>query len=479
MKHLNGKFYMYYVAPNTPQGGSAIGVATSASPAGPWTDSGAPVVPVGNNPYNNAPGRATIDPDVIADSTGQLYISYGSFNGGISIRKLSADGLTSDPASQQQIAVDNYFEGGSFFKHGGYFYLFLSTANCCDGPLSGYSVRVGRATSPLGPFLDQNGASLNTFDPGGYVAIAPNGNRWVSPGGNVVFSDNAGQDYMLYHAIDQTSPYFDGNPGYTRRPALIDPIVWTNGWPDVRGGLWASAKPQPAPAAQPGEVNTYIPTVADTFDEPGQKIDALSDEFNSTKLSSQWHFIHPNANNAYILTGSAYQVTTNGADENSNPTAVSILGEPVPATGDWLVETKVTSSVPFDSSCCFNFAQPALFIYLNDGNSIKLDFYPDFDIRATEFGKQINPVPANYPTYDHQNVGQAGATMWLRIAKHSDGDSGELYTAYTSPDGVTWTKGGTWQHQLGPGAQIGIAANNAAGFTMSFDYVRVYRIQPK
>ena len=479
VKHLNGEYYLYYVAPNTPAGGSAIGVAISASPAGPWIDSGSPVVPVENNPYNGAPDRAVIDPDVIADDSGQLYISYGSFNGGISIRKLSADGLTSDPSSEQQIAIDNYFEGGSFFKHGEYYYLFLSTSTCCDGPLSGYSVRVGRATSPVGPFVDQWGASLNAFDPGGDVAIAPNGNRWIGPGGNVVFTDDAGQDYMLYHAVDLNAPYFDGYPGDTRRPALIDPIVWVNGWPEVRGGLWASANTQPAPAAQPDERNNYVPTASNTFDEPGQEIVSLSDEFNSTTLSSQWHYIHPSADNSYVLTGSAYQVATSGADENSDPTAVSILGESVPTSGDWLVETKVTSNVPFNNSCCFNFAQPALFIYLNDQNSIKLDFFPDFDTRQTEFGKQIGPVPADYPTYDHQNIGQAGQTMWLRIARHGNGDQGELYTAYTSPDGQNWTKGGTWQHQLGSSAQIGIAANNAAGFTMSFDYVRVYRLEEK
>jgi len=57
------------------------------------------------------------------------------------------------------------------------------------------------------------------------------------------------------------------------------------------------------------------------------------------------------------------------------------------------------------------------------------------------------------------------------------GDAGELYTGYTSNDGYTWARGTTWQHQLGPGAQIGISAENAPGFTMSFDYLRVYRLK--
>jgi len=344
VKYFNNQYYLYYTAPNTPSGYSAIGVATSASPAGPWTDSGAPVVGPENNPYNGAPGRAVIDADVIEDDSGQRYISYGSFNGGISIRTLSADGLTSDPSSEQQIAIDNYYEGANFFKHNRQYYLFVSSSTCCDGPLSGYSVRVGRASSPLGPFLDQEGVSLNTFAPGGTISIAPNGNRWVGPGGNVVFTDDSGQDYMLYHAIDQTAPYFDGFPGATRRPPLIDPIVWVNGWPQVRGGAWASAKPQPAPSAQLGEPNAYVPAVDEDFAQPGEEIAALSDEFNSATLSPQWHFIHPNANNTYALTGSAYQVQTLGPDENSDPQGVSILGEPVPAAGDWMVETKVTTS---------------------------------------------------------------------------------------------------------------------------------------
>jgi len=156
---------------------------------------------------------------------------------------------------------------------------------------------------------------------------------------------------------------------------------------------------------------------------------------------------------------------------------VSILGEAVPATGDWMVETKLTTGVPFDGSCCYNFAQGALLIYGNDGNSVKLDVFPNFETRQTEFAKQVNPVAANYPTYGGAFVGTAGQTTWLRIAKRANGDAGELYTGYTSNDGYTWTRGTTWQHQLGPGAQIGISAENAPGFTMSFDYLRVYRLK--
>ena len=468
LKYFGGLWHLYYVAPSTSAGGAEIGVATSAHLAGPWKDLGRPVIPTAN--------RAVIDPDVVTDDAGQRYISFGSFYGGISILKLSADGFTADLSSKVQIATDNLYEGGAFFQHDGWYYLFASSTNCCNGPLSGYSVDVGRARTPLGPFLDKYGVSMTTPAAGGTKVIAANGNRWIGPGGNVIFTDDSGQDYMLYHAIDVASPYFDGYPGFTRRPALIDAVDWVDGWPTVRNGHWASDRKIPGPVAQPWQSSLRF-NEPKKDDEPGELIAKLSDEFNSPTLSKQWHFIHPQADNSYTLTGSAYQVVTHGPDENGNPNLVSILGETVPTTGDWMVETKLTTSLPFDGSCCYNFAQGALFIYGDDGNSIKLDVFPNFETRQTEFGKQINPVPANYPTYGSAFIGTPGQTTWLRIAKHANGDAGELYTAYTSNDGYNWTRGTTWQHQLGTSAQIGISALNAPGFTMTFDYVRVYRIK--
>lgn len=486
VKFFNGKYYLYYTAPETgyPGGPSAIGVATSAHAGGPWADLGRPVVATEAAPCCANSHRAVIDPDVTQDEAGQRYISFGSFLGGVSLQKLSADGFTADRASEVQIATDNLYEGGAFYKHDGWFYLFVSSAGCCNGPLSGYSVDAGRARSPLGPFLDRNGVALTDSSPGGAKVIAANGNRWVGPGGNVVFKDDAGQDYMLYHAVDIHTPYFDLHPGFTRRPALIDRLDWVDGWPTVRNGQWASEKRVLAPIAQPwqqrdapDEDAAHHEDAAGLPGQPGELIASLSDEFNSPILSKQWHFIHPQADNSYVLTGQAYQVNTHGPDENGNANLVSILGEPVPPGKDWAVETKMTTSVPFGGSCCFNFAQGALFIYGNDGNSIKLDVFPDFETRQTEFGKQVNPVPANYPTYDHAFIGTAAQTTWMRIVRRGNGDKGELYTAYTSTNGYNWTRGTTWQHQLGPGAQIGISALNAPGFTMSFDYVRVYRLE--
>ncbi len=140
---------------DTLKGGSAIGVATSDSPTGPWTHHDAPVVEPHEAPCCANSQRWVFDPMVITDDGGQKYIYYGSYYGGIAVRKLSADGLTSDPASQVQVAVPNRYEGAYVTKHEGYYYLFGSASDCCNGPLTGYSVFVGRSKSPTGPFMDR------------------------------------------------------------------------------------------------------------------------------------------------------------------------------------------------------------------------------------------------------------------------------------------------------------------------------------
>jgi arabinan endo-1,5-alpha-L-arabinosidase len=155
------------------------------------------------------------------------------------------------------------------------------------------------------------------------------------------------------------------------------------------------------------------------------------------------------ANNAYTLTGSSYEVERMGPDENGDPQHVVIQREPAP-NGDYMVEAKLTTGVPFDNSCCYNFAQGPLFIYGDDQNSIKMDVFPDFDTRQTEFGKQMGPVPPNNPIYGNMIVGAAAETTWLRIVKRTGSDGTELYTAYTSTDDEHWTRGGAWQHDLGP-----------------------------
>ena len=472
IKFLNGQYYLYYTASWTdlPGGGSAIGVATSSSPLGPWMDSGAPVVEPHAPDCCINDKRWVFDPDVVKDD-GQLYIFYGSYFGGLSARKLSADGLHSDPASQVKIAIANRYEGTELVQRNGYWYLFASATNCCNGPLTGYSVFAGRSENVLGPYVDRDGVSLLAGRVGGTPVISMNGNRWVGPGHNSVFQDFSGQWWTMYHAADRSDPYFEGAVGFTKRPVLLDAIDWVDGWPTVRGGLWASDDKQPVPAAQPGTQTKYK-TKSPPLDQPAELIPSLSDEFTGA-LGAQWSWVREPASGGYAVTGETFDFNTQAADLFVDSNNASVLLQAAPAE-NYIVETKVRLDLP-PEGCCFNFVQAGLVIYGDDDNFIKLVHVSIWETRQTEFAKEVSPVPAGYPRYGNTVAASPGEWTWLRIVKRSD-KYGEQYTAYTSLDSLNWTRGGTWTHQFGSDAQIGLVSMGGSGFTANFDYVRVYTL---
>ena len=479
VQFFNGQYYLYFTASNTdlPGGGSAIGVAVSSSPLGPWVDSGAPVVEPHPAPCCPDSRRWVFDPDIVTVG-GQKYIFYGSYFGGISARTLTPDGLHSDPASQVQITVANRYEGVEVVQRDGYYYLFVSATDCCRGPLTGYSVFVGRSQNVLGPYIDKQGASMLEGRVGGTPTLSMNGNRWVGTGHQAIFKDFDNQWWTVYHAVDRFDPYFDGAVGFTKRPVLLDPLDWVDGWPTVRGGKWASDERMPAPAAQPGQRTNYHPRPVRP-QVPGRLITQASDEFNSLTLNPRWSWVRPPMTSTYGLTGTTFRFDTQAADLFEGSNNASVLVEDAPRR-DYIVETKVNLNVP-PEGCCFNFVQAGLVIYGNDDNFIKLVNVSIFETRQTEFAKELFPVPAGYPRYGNTVVGPPGEWAYLRIAveRGHDGDAQnreDKYTAYTSRDGVTWVRGGTWTHNL-QDARIGLVSMGGSGFTANFDYVRVYELR--
>ena len=473
IQFFNGQYYLYYTASWTdlPGGGSAIGVATSSTPLGPWIDSGTPVVEPHAPECCPADKRWVFDPDVVQDDGGQRYIFYGSYFGGISVRTLSADGLHSNPASQTQVTIANRYEGTEIVRHDGYWYLFASATDCCRGPLTGYGVFAGRSQNILGPYVDRDGNSLLQGRVGGTPVISMNGNRWVGTGHNSVFRDHSGQWWTVYHAIDRNDPYFAGAVGFTKRPVLMDALDWVDGWPTVRGGLWASDKAQPAPAAQPGTQTNYEPKLFQP-DQPAALLPSLSDEFNGS-LGTQWSWVRPPASDVYSVSTETLDFNTQAADLFEGSNNASILTEPAP-NGNYLVETRVKLNLPAEG-CCFNFVQAGLVIYGNDDNYVKLVHVSIWETRQTEFAKELAPVPAGYPRYGNTVVGAPGEWTYLRIVKRTSSGA-QLYTAYTSTDGLHWVRGGTWTHQLGSNVRIGLVSMGGPGFTANFDYVHMYEL---
>ena len=186
-----------------------------------------------------------IDPCVFYDEEGKLWMSYGSWSGGIYMLELdeetglrdydvtytltgSGNGITVDPYFGKKIAGGYYVSGeASYIEYiNGYYYLFMSygglTAggNANDYNSGGYQMRVFRSQKVDGPYVDSKnasalynkymlnfGASANDNNRGvnifgaygdwGYQAVGKMGER--SQGHNSIIAADDGRTYLVYH----------------------------------------------------------------------------------------------------------------------------------------------------------------------------------------------------------------------------------------------------------------------------------------
>jgi arabinan endo-1,5-alpha-L-arabinosidase len=485
------KYYLFFAvtdtAATTCTTDSAIGVATSDKPTGPWKFSEDMVVGPRKDTSSQDPCAFlwTYDPDVLGDAVGaDSVLYYGSYSGGLFARTLT---LTAEGAAagdkETQVTTGNRYEGANVVSRDGHYYLFVSATNCCNGALTGYSVFAGRSTNPLGPFVDREGHSLLDTQVGGTPVISMNGNRWMGPGHNTVFQDAAGQWWTVYHAVDRSDPFFKRATGFTKRPALLDPLDWVDGWPTVRGGAWASDGKMPAPAAREGHTSRYRPKLAQPH-LPRELIAASSDSFDGKALSASWTWVRPPDAPTHAVADGMLRFPVQKADLFRDTNTASLLTRAAPK-GDYLIETKVRLDVP-DAGCCFNHAQAGLVLYGDDDNYIKLMNTSMWETRQTEFSKELAPVPAGWGRYGNTVIGPPSEDWtYLRIAverltgeaRRAAGGDTTAYTAYTSQNGTDWVRGATWTHALPRPRIVLVAMGGGGDFTAEFDYVRVYALR--
>jgi arabinan endo-1,5-alpha-L-arabinosidase len=500
-----GRYLLYVTVTETtlPGGGSAIGVATSDGPLGPWTWADDPVVEPHAPDCCPADRRWVFDPEVLQTRDGRAFIYYGSYFGGISVRRLSDDLLHADPASQRNVAIANKYEGAEVVERNGWYYLFVSATDCCRGPLSGYAVFVGRSERPTGPFRDRSGVSLNDNevpeDPtdgraGGTPVLYGNDRPWVGTGHNTVFRDFDGQWWTIYHAIHRNEPYFEGGVNLfgegdlNKRPILMDAIDWVDGWPVVNAGRGPSTTTRPAPAAQPEDDPRDQPADGTRFDRPGRLLLGRSDTFAGPSLDDRWSWVREPAADTWRVSGGALRWQTQAGDLFEGSNTASVLTRRLPA-GDWVAQTRVRLNVPAEG-CCFNYVQAGLVVYDDDDNFLKLASVSIFNTRQTEWAKERFPVAEGYPRYGNSIVGPPGgfrvtdptrSTLgrWtdLRIV-HREHRGEDSYTAYTRAANGRWERGMTWRHDLG-GARLGLVAMGGSGFTATFEEVKVWRLRDR
>jgi arabinan endo-1,5-alpha-L-arabinosidase len=98
-------------------------------------------------------------------------------------------------ALAQRTPASGAVEAPFIFRHGSFYYLFVSFDLCCKGASSTYRIMVGRSTSPNGTFVDKNGTAMTSS--GGTEILAGHGSIH-GPGGQSVFADTDA-DVLVYH----------------------------------------------------------------------------------------------------------------------------------------------------------------------------------------------------------------------------------------------------------------------------------------
>ncbi len=208
--------------------------------------------------WNTDYGAHAIDPSVKYDEDGNLWMSYGSWSGGIYLLKLDlstglrdytttysfdqdvSDGRGSDPYMGYHIGGGVFVSGEASYliKIGNYWYMFVSYGGF--SATGGYNMRLFRSEKITGPYVDQKGnysATSSKFDNVnssiGYKVL---GNyQWtgmtpgeVAQGHNSALVDSDGRMYLVYH-----TRYNNDTEWHNVR--VHEMFMNEDGWPVVSG----------------------------------------------------------------------------------------------------------------------------------------------------------------------------------------------------------------------------------------------------
>jgi arabinan endo-1,5-alpha-L-arabinosidase len=238
ISYFDGLYHLYYAFSAFGKNTSGIALATnetldSTSPKYKWVDKGLVLRSYVQDDFN------AIDPNPILDAKGDAWLSFGSFWGGIKMRKLdrktgllsttdtktyalaSRGAKTAGPRNPDLPPDTEAVEAPFIFRHGDYYYLFVSWDLCCRGVKSTYRTMVGRSKKVTGPYVDKEGKAME--DGGGSPMLTANA-TWLGPGGE-----------SLLHLKDEDLIVFHAYSAVNGRPALqISTLGWKDGWPEAR-----------------------------------------------------------------------------------------------------------------------------------------------------------------------------------------------------------------------------------------------------
>lgn len=195
--------------------------------------------------YNYKDFPNAIDPSVFYDEDGRLWMTYGSWSGGIFLIELDpVTGKCIHPEADEANNVDPYFGkrliGGGhksiegpyilYDEASGYYYLFVSYGAL--NRTGGYQIRVYRSETVNGEYVDMNGQFATKGSAHSLFGLKLSGNymlpslpkAYMATGHNSAFVDDDGRKYIVYHTR------FDGGSEY-HSPRVHQFLVNAEGWP--------------------------------------------------------------------------------------------------------------------------------------------------------------------------------------------------------------------------------------------------------
>ena len=235
----HGKWWLAYSCSTFGKNGSAIGLLSNRSLSFPvWEDEGCIVTSREKRDNWNA-----IDPNFVIDENDMPWMVWGSFWDGIQLARLDTtmhiakgekprtiarrydpDFKPSEANPTSKYAGTNAIEAPFIFKHGGYYYLFVSWDYCCRGAKSNYRVAVGRSKSVEGPYLDREGKDMLL---GGGTLFLEGDKQAFEAAGHCAAYTFGDEDIFVCHGY---SIAHKGASILVQRP-----IVWSSdGWPQLK-----------------------------------------------------------------------------------------------------------------------------------------------------------------------------------------------------------------------------------------------------
>lgn len=204
------RYYLYapvIEAGSTNRDAFSIGVAVSDHLTGPWVDAH-PSGPVISQSYPVKNDIQNIDPTILIDDDGRVYLYWGTF-GRLKGVELQQDMVTFKGAPVDVGTLTGFFEAPWIFKRKGTYYMAYAGNKAgpdseCTEAVYYACIAYGTASSPLGPWTYRG------------VLLDPVSST-TSHSGIVQFQ---GKWYIAYHTADAKGG------GHFRRSVAVDELFW-------------------------------------------------------------------------------------------------------------------------------------------------------------------------------------------------------------------------------------------------------------